>query len=116
VRFPGFDPVNQSSHWDPVTAETVLARLAEPAPFRFFTPDERATATALCDLLLDQAGDRPVPVAQFIDARLADVETDGWRYSDMALALVKPTVQRGHAQGTRMVAGVRPRDEGQPSG
>ena len=51
--------------------------------FRFFTPGEEATATALCDLLLGQVGQERVPVAQFIDARLAEEETDGWRYADM---------------------------------
>jgi Gluconate 2-dehydrogenase subunit 3 len=82
-RFPDFDPVDQSGHWDPVTAGVVLARLGPPASFRFFTPGEQATATALCDLLLDQSGDPRVPVAQFIDTRLAGQETDGWRYDDM---------------------------------
>jgi hypothetical protein len=83
TRFPSFDPVDQSSHWDPVTAGVVLARLGPAASFRFFTPAEQATATALCDLLLDQSGDPRVPVAQFIDTRLAEQETDGWRYDDM---------------------------------
>jgi hypothetical protein len=83
TRFPSFDPVDQSSHWDPVTAGVVLARLASPAEFRFFTPGEQAIATALCDRLLDQSGDARVPVAQFIDTRLAEQETDGWRYDDM---------------------------------
>ena len=61
----------------------MLARLSSPASFRFFTPGEQAVATALCDRLLDQSGDPRVPVAQFIDARLAEQETDGWRYDDM---------------------------------
>ena len=82
-RYPDFDPVDQSSHWDPVTAGVVLARLSSPASFRFFTPGEQAVATALCDRLLDQSGDPRVPVAQFIDTRLAEQETDGWRYDDM---------------------------------
>jgi Gluconate 2-dehydrogenase subunit 3 len=82
-RFPSFDPVDQSSHWDPVTAGVVLARLAAPASFRFFTPGEQAAATALCDRLLDQSAGTRVPVAQLIDSRLAEQETDGWRYDDM---------------------------------
>ncbi len=82
-RFPGFDPVDQSSHWDPVTAGVVLARLGKPASFRFFTPAEEATATALCDCLLGQASAPRVPIAQLIDGRLAEQETDGWRYADM---------------------------------
>jgi Gluconate 2-dehydrogenase subunit 3 len=82
-RFPSFDPVGQSAHWDLVTAGVVLARLGSPADFRFFTPAEQAIATALCDLLLDQSGDARVPVAQSVDSRLAEQETDGWRFDDM---------------------------------
>jgi hypothetical protein len=82
-RFPGFDPVDQAAHWDQVTAGVVLARLSIPASFRFFSPAEEAAATALCDRLLGQDSDPRVPLAQFIDARLAEQETDGWRYEDM---------------------------------
>jgi Gluconate 2-dehydrogenase subunit 3 len=95
-RFPGFDVTAQSQRWDPVTAGVVLARLGMPPDIRFFTPEEEAIATALCDQLLGQ--DRPradepsraaepaeplVPLVQMIDARLAEQETDGWRYADM---------------------------------
>jgi Gluconate 2-dehydrogenase subunit 3 len=82
-RFPAFDPVDQSSHWDPVTAGVVLARLGKPDSFRFFAPGEQAIATALCDLLLGQVSEPRIPVAQLVDARLAEQETDGWRYHDM---------------------------------
>jgi Gluconate 2-dehydrogenase subunit 3 len=95
-RFPGFDVTAQAPHWDPVTAGVVLGRLGMPPDIRFFTPEEEAIATALCDQLLGQ--DRPradeasraaepaeplVPLVQMIDARLAEQETDGWRYADM---------------------------------
>jgi Gluconate 2-dehydrogenase subunit 3 len=82
-RFPGFNPVDQAGHWDPVTAGVVLSRLGKGASFRFFGLDEEAIATALCDLLVGQDGEPRVPVAQMIDARLAEQETDGWRYQDM---------------------------------
>jgi hypothetical protein len=70
----------------------VLRRLGPPPAFRFFTAAEQATATALCDQLLDQQAPRAlldqrleprIPVAAYIDARLADAQTDGWRYQDM---------------------------------
>jgi hypothetical protein len=91
TRFPGFDATSQAAHWDPVTAEVVLRRLGPPPAFRFFTPAEQATATALCDQLLDQQAprallDQPlprIPVAAYIDARLAEAQTDGWRYQGM---------------------------------
>jgi hypothetical protein len=82
-RFPGFDVVAQAGHWDPVTAGVVLSRLGVPTHMRFFTPDEEAVATALCDQIVGQDGAPLVPVAAMIDARLAEQETDGWRYADM---------------------------------
>ena len=82
-RFPGFDAAAQWRHWDPATAGSVLARLGPPQPIRFFTPEEHATADALCEQLLALEADCPVPVVAMIDARLAEQETDGWRYADM---------------------------------
>ncbi|MDJ0346762.1 gluconate 2-dehydrogenase subunit 3 family protein [Streptomyces sp. H10-C2] len=61
----------------------VLSRLAAPSAVRFFTPQEQATATALCDQLLDQHDEPKVTVVSLIDARLAEQQTDGWRYQDM---------------------------------
>ena len=86
-RFPGFDTAAQARHWDPVTAGVVLDRLRIPPELSFFTPAEQATAVALCDQLLGQ-GDGPgegprIPVVALIDARLAQGQTDGWRYAGM---------------------------------
>jgi hypothetical protein len=83
ARFPGFDVLEQRKHWDPVTAGVVLERVSNVRDFRFFTPDEQAIATVLCDRLLGQSGDGRIPVAAMIDARLAEAQTDGWRYADM---------------------------------
>jgi len=80
-RFPGFDALSENRRWDPVTAGAVLARLGPPPPVRFFTPAEQAVATALLGRLLDDPGE--VPVLRMIDSRLAEQETDGWRYEDM---------------------------------
>ena len=83
-RFPGFDAAAQVRHWDPVTAGVVLSRLRIPQEMGFFTPAEQAAATALCDRLLGQQDEGPrIPVVVLIDARLARMETDGWRYADM---------------------------------
>ncbi len=85
-RFPGFDSLGQSRHWDQVTAEVVTARTAPPAEMKFFTEAEQACAGALLNLLTGQdehAGGLAVPVLEMIDARLAAGETDGWRYDDM---------------------------------
>jgi hypothetical protein len=82
-RYPGFDSVSQWRRWDPATAGAVLARLGQPPPMRYFTVDEQSTATALCVRLLALEDACPVPVVAMIDARLAEAETDGWRYEDM---------------------------------
>ena len=83
TRFPGFDSAAQASHWDAATASVVLSRLGVPPGIRFFTPVEEAIATALCDQLLDLGPDPRIAVVNMIDARLAEQETDGWRYADM---------------------------------
>lgn len=82
-RFPGFNVLGQASHWDPVTAGVVLTRVGRPPDIRFFMPAEEATATALCGRLLGQDDQSKVAVVPMIDARLAEQETDGWRYDDM---------------------------------
>jgi hypothetical protein len=83
-RFPGFDVVSQAGAWDPATASVVLGRLRPPPELRFFSPAEQAAATALLDQILGMADDEPrVPALAMIDARLADLQTDGWRYADM---------------------------------
>ena len=87
-RFPGFDVLDQSRHWDDVTAAAVWSRIGPAPDIRYFTPAEQAVATALCDQLLDlnrgvREADR-VPVVNMIDARLSEQQTDGWHYADMA--------------------------------
>ncbi|AUG81692.1 Choline dehydrogenase-like flavoprotein [Kitasatospora sp. MMS16-BH015] len=82
-RFPGYDVLGQAKHWDGATASVVLARAGGPQPpLRFFTPAEEATARALLDQLLDRPA---VPVLAMIDARLAELQTDGWHYADMPM-------------------------------
>ena len=86
-RFPGFDVLDQSGRWDPVTTGVVLDRVGMAPDIRFFTPTEQAIATALCDDLLAQDDDTGlesrVPIVNLIDARLAEQQTDGWHYHDM---------------------------------
>ncbi len=107
-RFPGFDAADQAGHWDPVTAGVVLSRLGMPPDLRFFSPDEEAIATALCDQLLDQQADPKVPIVNLIDARLAEQQTDGWHYADLpedgvawrlSLAALDADAMAGHGGG-----------------
>lgn len=82
-RFPGFDVLALSKHWDQVTAGVVLARIGMAPDIRFFTPAEEAAATALFDQLLDQNEHTRLPIAHHVDSRLAEQQTDGWRFDDM---------------------------------
>ena len=82
-RFPGFDVLDSVEQWDDVTAGVVLARLAPPADYAFFTPAEVGIAGPLLDLLLAQDGEPRIPVLALIDARLAVGETDGWHYDEL---------------------------------
>lgn len=82
-RFPGFHVLNQAGAWDSVTRAVVEARVGRPSDIRFFDADEEATATALFDRLLDQDPEHRVPVTAMVDARLAEQQTDGWRYDSM---------------------------------
>jgi hypothetical protein len=82
-RFPGFDTLEEVPTWDAVTAGVVLARLGRPPDLRFFTLEEQAVGYLLFDQLLDQRRPPYVPVLEFVDARLAEHQTDGWHYADM---------------------------------
>jgi hypothetical protein len=82
-RFPDFDVLNLEPTWDAATAGVVLARLGTRPDVRFFTEAEEAAGKALCDRLLAQDTEPRVPVLEFIDGRLAEGQTDGWRYEDM---------------------------------
>jgi hypothetical protein len=79
-RYRGFDVLDSVGMWDDVTAGVVLARLALPGEYAFFTPAEVAIAAPLLDLLLAQDREPRIPVLALIDQRLAVGETDGWHY------------------------------------
>jgi hypothetical protein len=82
-RFPAFDVLDLVPSWDPATAAVVLARVGTLPAMRFFTGAEEATGRALSDRLLAQDGEQRIPILNFIDTRLAEGQTDGWRYEDM---------------------------------
>ena len=82
-RYPGFDTMAQSRHWDPATTGVVAPRVGIPVALRFFTPHEEALASALTDQLLGQREDPRVPVVPMVDERLAEGQGDGWHHVDM---------------------------------
>lgn len=82
-RYPDYDVLDAVDTWDEATRKVVLARLDPPGPFRFFTDDEVPTLRAFCDVVLAQDGEPRVPVAEMVDAKMADGKLDGYRYADM---------------------------------
>lgn len=50
-RFPGFDIIGQSRHWDTVTAGLIAGRLGPQPPVTFFTAGQEACARDLLNLL-----------------------------------------------------------------
>ncbi|KLO29691.1 hypothetical protein ABW16_08710 [Mycolicibacter heraklionensis] len=82
-RYPDFDVLASKDSWDEATRKVVLARLEPPGPLRFFTAAEEPTLRAFCDIVLAQDDEPRVPVAEFVDAKLADGQLDGYQYADM---------------------------------
>lgn len=82
-RYPDYDVLESADEWDEVTRRVVMARLDPVGPLRFFEPSEEATLRAFCDVTTGQDGDPRVPVAESVDAKLADGKLDGFQYADM---------------------------------
>lgn len=82
-RYPDFDVLETAGHWDEATRNVVLARLEPPGPLRFFGPEEEPCLRAFCDTVLAQDVEPRVPVAESVDAKLADGRLDGYQYADM---------------------------------
>ena len=83
-RYPDYDVFAAEATWDEQTRQVVKARLAAAhGPLRFFTPDEEPVLRALCDVATAQDSEPRIPVAEMVDAKLADGRLDGYRYDDM---------------------------------
>ncbi|MGH3162461.1 MAG: gluconate 2-dehydrogenase subunit 3 family protein [Streptosporangiaceae bacterium] len=82
-RYPGYDVLETAGSWDEATRKVVLARLDRPGPLRFFTEEEGPALRAFCDTVLAQDSEPRVPVAEFVDGKLADGRLDGYQYANM---------------------------------
>jgi hypothetical protein len=82
-RYPDYDVLETADTWDQATRRVVEARLHVPAELRFFTAEEEPTLRALCDVCTAQDADPRVPVAEMVDAKLADGRLDGYQYAGM---------------------------------
>ena len=82
-RYPDWDVLEQSDHWDEATRKVVLRRVEEPPGIRFFGPDEADTLKAFCDVVTHQYGEPRIPVLAFVDEKLLEGRLDGYQYDDM---------------------------------
>ncbi len=87
--YPDYDvmaPDKWAHDWDEKTRRLVLDRIRHVPARAFFSETEFRTIEAICVRLLPQA-DRPaegrIPIASFIDQRLAQGKGNGYRYADM---------------------------------
>jgi hypothetical protein len=82
-RYPDYDVLQLAPHWDEVTRDVVLRRVAQPPPIRFFDAREARTLGAFCDVLMAQDAEPRIPVLAMVDAKLHARELDGFRHADL---------------------------------
>ncbi|HEX4740580.1 MAG TPA: gluconate 2-dehydrogenase subunit 3 family protein [Caulobacteraceae bacterium] len=85
-RFPGYDVLDKRGglSWNPATRRAIDTRLAVPREPRVFDPFEWKTLEAVCARILPQPKDRPaVPLAAYVDQKLAENRLDGYRYAEL---------------------------------
>ncbi len=102
-RFPGYDVLDKRSSpsWNAQTRKPVEKRISEVPERRFFNPHEWDTLTAVCARVIPQP-DRavsPVPIAPFIDRKMAQDQKDGYRYASM------PSMQEAWRRGLKALDG-----------
>ena len=87
--FPGFDvagPDKWTYDWDEKTRRLVQERVEHVPVYRFFAENEAVLLEALCECILpqqDRAATDRVPIAPWIDQRLYEGKTAGYRYETM---------------------------------
>lgn len=85
-RYPGYDVLSKrwTQSWNDATRETIDRRLSVSLTLRFFSADEWFTLKAVCDRIMPQPSDpRPVPLAAYVDQKMADGLQDGYRYAEL---------------------------------
>jgi hypothetical protein len=82
-RYPEQDVMAQQDAWDEPTRALLVDRVERPPPLRFFTPDEAVCIGAFLDEFLGQDDEPRVPALAFLDARLHEGRTDGYRHASL---------------------------------
>ncbi len=82
-RYPDYDVLGETKHWDEVTRRVVLDRVENVPSLRFFSDAEAETLKAFCDIATAQDEEPRIPVLSYIDEKLQGGVGDGWRYYDL---------------------------------
>jgi hypothetical protein len=85
-RYPGYDVLAKrwTQSWNETTRQVIDRRLAVAREARFFSATEWRTLEALCGRIMPQPNDRPpVPLAAYVDQKIADRILDGYRYAQL---------------------------------
>jgi hypothetical protein len=83
--YPGFHTLDQQEYWDDATRAVVLERVHNIPPIRFFAGN-RELAQAIFDRIMPQDDRLPetrIPILHYIDNRLSEGITDGYRFIDV---------------------------------
>jgi Gluconate 2-dehydrogenase subunit 3 len=82
-RYPEYDVLSQTKHWDEPTRRVVLDRVENVPPVRFFTAVEAEALDAFCDVVTAQHAEPRIPVLAYVDEKLYLGRRDGWQYHDV---------------------------------
>lgn len=84
--YPGFRTLSQAGFWDEATRRQVLERVGRVPPIEYFTAEEAALLESVVSHLLpqdDRVPESRIPIVPWIDRRLAEGRTPGYRFTDM---------------------------------
>ncbi|EUA09568.1 gluconate 2-dehydrogenase subunit 3 family protein [Mycobacterium kansasii 732] len=82
-RYPDYDVLSTVDSWDAATRAGGVGPAGQAGPLRFFEAPQEPALRAFCDTVLAQDAEPRIPVAEFVDAKLADGRLDGYQYDDM---------------------------------
>ncbi len=82
-RYPDYDVLTQTRHWDEVTRRVVLDRVENVPRIRFFSAAEAETLKAFCDVVTAQDEEPRIAVLSYVDEKLHGGVGDGYQYFDL---------------------------------
>jgi hypothetical protein len=84
--YRGYSTLDQQMRWENATRNTVIDRLTQQPPLRFFEGAQAELMQAVIDRVLpqdDRDAGRTIPILPTIDERLSKNALNGFRYEDM---------------------------------